>query len=366
MATDHAPHLYNLGQPSTSYMSYMDGVNNRHRLQVNGGPSEQATLVNGTGEYSEPLLGESDSEDPDLPAGVAGGNWGKKALKGSRWVRRGKAVAWGPSKGEWEAEERARKRLKMMLAPPRRSPSPPTLPHLRESSPPLGAPYVHPSTHGSYAAFVLDPAVAHSYCTPMLTDLEQTTDNLIQGEATLTRALGRLWKVLSEEEHVRQDDDPGMKTGVAGLTNGVVDDGADGEKHDDAVDDGDEEMSERERRVARAPDLSQPMHKLFLTPFPNGGTHMMEPSHFGSPQMQLENMERAFATLRELQDDSREYVERLAEARENLGDVRRQRDIIWMKTREQALEELKEIDQAPADSDGEPDVLKDLAKYFNS
>ena len=102
MATDHSPHPYALGQPSTSYMNYMDGVNNRHRLQVNGTPSEPTALANGTGEYCDPVLGESDSEDPDLPVGVAGGNWGKKAIKGSRWVRRGKAVAWGPSKGEWE------------------------------------------------------------------------------------------------------------------------------------------------------------------------------------------------------------------------------------------------------------------------
>ena len=242
-----------------------------------------------------------------------------------------------------------------MLEPPRRSPSPPTLPHLRESSPPLGAPYVHPSTHGSYAAFVLDPAVTHSYCMPMLTDFQQTTDNLIQGESPLTRALGRLWKVLSEEEHVRQDGEPSTKNGASTMTNGAMDDGADGEKHEVAEDE-EEEMSERERRLARAPDLSLPMHKLFLTPFPNGGTHMMEPSHFGSPQMQLENMEKAFATLRELEDDSREYVERLVEIREHLGDVKRQRDIIWMKTRELALEELKEIDQSAVDADGDADV----------
>ncbi len=139
------------------------------------------------------------------------------------------------------------------------------------------------------------------------------------------------------------------------MMNGIVDDATDGENHEDA-DEGDEDMSERDRRVARAPDLSRPMHKLFLTPFPNGGTHMMEPSHFGSPQMQLENMEKAFATLRELQDDSREYSERLAEIRESLGDVKRQRDVIWMKTRELALEELKAIDEAAGDADGEADA----------
>ena len=202
---------------------------------------------------------------------------------------------------------------------------------------------------------MLDPAVAHSYRTHLLDDLQRTTDNLIQGEATLTRALGRLWKVLSEEELVRDD---GVKKGEeegTRLTNGVLENGMNGERREDMVED-EEEMSERERRLARAPDLSRPMHKLFLTPFPNGGTNMMEPSHFGSPQMQLENMEKSFATLRELQDDSREYVERLAEIRETLGDVKRQRDILWMKTREQALEELKEIDQAAVDAEAEGDV----------
>lgn len=115
----------------------------------------------------------------------------------------------------------------------------------------------------------------------------------------------------------------------------------------------DEDMSERERRIARAPDLAQPMHKLFLTPFPNGGTPMMEPSHFGSPQMQLENMEKSLATLRELQDDSREYVERLEEIREGLGDVRRQRDLLWLKVRENALEELEELNEKEVEINGD-------------
>ena len=245
-----------------------------------------------------------------------------------------------------------------MMSVRQRSPSPLTLPHLRESSPPLGAPYTRPSTtHGSYAAFVLDPAVAHSYRTHLLTDLQRTTDNLIQGESTLNHALGRLWKVLREEEHVAQtqDGDDARNKGSEPLLNGVADDVMDTDRREE-IDEGDEEMSERERRVARAPDLSKPMHKLFLTPFPNGDTHMMEPSQFGSPQMQLENMEKALATLHELQDDSREYVERLAEIRESIGDVKRQRDVLWMKTRELALEELKEIDQDAVDEEGDAEV----------
>ena len=44
----------------------------------------------------------TDSDEGELPIGVAGGNWGKKARKGVRWVRRGKAAAWGLSKDEWK------------------------------------------------------------------------------------------------------------------------------------------------------------------------------------------------------------------------------------------------------------------------
>ena len=230
-----------------------------------------------------------------------------------------------------QVEERARKRLRRMMSHSR-SPSPPILSHLRESTVPLFAPYTPPAhEYPSYASFVLDPAMTHSFRTHVLRDLQQTTENLIQGEATLKRALGRLWKVLSEEEHVSNDADAVAKLEAA---------------------EADDELSERERRLARAPDLSLPMHKLFLTPFPNGGTTMVDPSQFGSPQMQLENMEKYLATLRELQDDSREYVERLEGIRECLGEVHRQRDLLWTRIREGALEELQEINQTEITVDG--------------
>ncbi|KAI5124438.1 hypothetical protein M0805_008322 [Coniferiporia weirii] len=333
MAAEQSSQVITIGQPSTSYSIYMDGVNGRRRPMANGA---------GHTEYCYPSFATSDSDESELPAGVSRGNWGRKTMKGARWVRRGKAVAWGPSKGEWEAEERARKRLRLLTEPPR-SPSPPTLSHLRETSPPLGAPYARPAdAHGSYAAFVLDPAMAHSYRTHLLSDLQQTAENLAQGEAALTRALGRLWKVLSEEEEMADDGSRDAEgTGAAKREEGEYED---------------DDMSERGRRLARAPDVTPPSHKLFLTPFPNGGTNMLEPSHFGSPQMQLENMEKSFGTLWELQDDSREYVDRLGEIRESLGDVRRQRDVLWTKIREQALEELKTVEQQDVDADADAEL----------
>lgn len=55
-------------------------------------------------DYSPALSDDGDDfeDNIELHVGVAGGNWGKKSMKGARWVRRGKAVAWGPARGEWE------------------------------------------------------------------------------------------------------------------------------------------------------------------------------------------------------------------------------------------------------------------------
>jgi DNA-binding Lrp family transcriptional regulator len=60
------------------------------------------------------------------------------------------------------------------------------------------------------------------------------------------------------------------------------------------------------------------------------------------PENQLSRLEKSLAILRELQDDGREYVERLSEIREGLGDVRAQRNVIWNMVRERAVKELQE------------------------
>lgn len=299
---------------------------------------------NDRNDWYYPSVTAPDSDEETLQIGVKGGNWGKKTAKGARWIRRGKKVAWGPARDEWEvsarsmkavqwvltcnlqAEERARKRLKCVL-PRSRSPSPPSLPHIRSPSPPLIAPYPPPNTHHlSYASFVLDPAVAHSFRSNLLTDLEHATANLIEGETTMGRALGRLWQVMSE--------DPGEHDARA--ADRVI-------KPEDVDDNDEEEIDERERRIARAPDLTSPMHRLLLTEFAPGRPAFFERSHLGSPEMQRDNLEKSVAALKELQDDGREYVERLEEIREGLGDLRAQRNLVWTKVRENALKELKEV-----------------------
>ncbi|KAJ3827410.1 hypothetical protein F5880DRAFT_1609385 [Lentinula raphanica] len=265
-----------------------------------------------------------DSAD-DTDALTHRGNWGIKDLKGARWARRGKITAWGPSVGDWEAEERTRKRIKLLLPQNKRSPSPPTLPHLsRSPSPPLVAPYTPPTTqHLTYSSFVMDRSVTHTFRSNLLDELENATNGLIEGEATMKRAMGRLWQVMSEDPERKAIDTtivPKQEDEDMGELN---------------------EQDARAKRLARAPDLTPPIHKLFLFQN-NSSAYAGEQSHFTTPLAQQENLERAMAVMRELQDDGREYVERLQEIRETLGDVRAHRNGIWDVVRERAVQELQD------------------------
>ncbi|KAF9243877.1 hypothetical protein BU15DRAFT_86305 [Melanogaster broomeanus] len=264
-----------------------------------------------------------DPETEALNVSVSGGNWGKKTMKGCRWVRRGKIAAWGPNMDEWEAEDRARQRIRSLIPMDRRSPSPPALPHLRSPSPPLVAPYPPPvAQHYSFTSFVMDNSVTHSFRSNLLDDLEHATNSLIEGEAVMNRALGRLWQVINEDTSRRhQKEDVVLKR-----------EEADGNVDEDDLD----------GRFVSAQDLTPHAHKLFLTSYTDSRPPVLDPSHFASPEMQQDTLEKSLATLRELQDDGREYVERLEEIRESLGDVRSQRNIVWEMVREKAIKEMQD------------------------
>jgi hypothetical protein len=167
----------------------------------------------------------------------------------------------------------------------------------------------------------MDKAVTHSFRSSLLDELEYATNNLIEGEATMRKALGRLWQVIAEDSEARAGD-----TAVIPKR--------------EEVDDNANEEDERERRIARAPDLTPAIHKLFLSE--RSPAVMFEPSHFVTPEVQLDRLEKSVAIIRELQDDGREYVERLEEIREGLGDVRAQRNVIWDMVREHAVKELQD------------------------
>jgi hypothetical protein len=102
--------------------------------------------------------------------------------------------------------------------------------------------------------------------------------------------------------------------------------------------DGDESSDAITRRLMRAPDLTPTAHHLFFRPLPTNG----EEVNLAAYAAEQENLERTMAGLYELQDDMREYVERLEEIRESLGEVREQRDRAWDVIRERAIKELQE------------------------
>lgn len=209
-----------------------------------------------------------------------------------------------------------------------RSPSPPTLPHLdRAVTPPLVMPYPQPSRqHYTYTSFVMDKAVTHTFRSTLLSELEEATNRLIEGEAAMKRALGQLWQVINDSQREPADSMLPKQ-----------------EEADGNVD----ERDDREQRHARAPDLTPPSHKIFLTKYEfvrNNETV----THFGMHEP--DNLEKSFATLRELQDDGREYVERLEEIRNGLGDVKWQRDRMWEEVRGRAIDELHETAKATVDA----------------
>ena len=172
----------------------------------------------------------------------------------------------------------------------------------------------------------MDRGVTHSFRSPMLEDLERATNGLIEGEAGMKRAFGRLWEVISKDP----DQVP--------LKDAVIP-----KREDEGEDANANAEGEKERRLARAPDLAPPTQKLFIVSYPNRGSPVFDPSHFVHPDMQRENLDKSLSTLRELQDDVREYVERLQEVRESLGDIRAQRDEVWTMVRASALQELQRM-----------------------
>ncbi|KAI0076263.1 hypothetical protein K474DRAFT_1684919 [Panus rudis PR-1116 ss-1] len=272
---------------------------------------------------------DSDADDDDIRYSTAIGNWGRKHHKDARWIRRGKMAAWAPGYEEWESEDRARKRLKLMLPQEPQEEPYVRLPHLRSPSPPVMAPYPPPTTqHTTYTSFVMDQAVTHTFRSRLLDELEQATNSLIEGETTLRRALGRLLHAINE--------DPDRRS-----ANGSV--VPKREEEGDGTQD-----SPREQRAARAPDLTPAIYKHFLTEYPGPAMPLYEPSQFTHPAAQLENLEKSLASLRDLHDDGREYVERLEEIREDLGTVRTQKDGVWVQVRERALKELQDAAHASA------------------
>jgi hypothetical protein len=220
-----------------------------------------------------------------------------------------------------------------------RSPSPPSLPHLRSPTPPPTGPYPSLATqHLSYASFVLDKSVTHTFRSPLIDELEKSTNSSIEAAAVMKKALGRLWQALSEDPD---------RLGVNSASDSTVVPKTEPEL--ESMDP--EELADLEQasRLARAPDLTPTIYKIFLAldNTPQGLVPGLSMS--GLPiEAELENMQKGLAALREVQDDGREFVERLEEVRDGLGDARNQRNNVWDIVRRKALAEMKEAALAMA------------------
>jgi hypothetical protein len=187
----------------------------------------------------------------------------------------------------------------------------------------------------SYSSFVLDQSTAHTFRSHQIDDLEKVTNSSIEAAAVLKKALGRLWQAISEDP-----DRPALRP--AEHVPPVVPkeepmDSESGDPEDDAE-------RERAQRVARAPDLTPTPYKIFLSRYlPEDIANDTEPSLTGLPiEAELETMEKGLAALRDVQDDDREFVERLEEVRDGLGNIRNKRDMVWDVVRKKALAELQE------------------------
>jgi hypothetical protein len=277
-------------------------------------------------------------------------------------------VAWGPGMDDWEvrlciqtcfsrwkaddayqAEERARKRMRLLLPQsvrPARSPSPPSLPHLRSPSPPPIGPYPPVTTqHPTYASFVLDKFNTHTFRSHQLDDLEKVTNSSIEAAAVLKKALGRLWQAISEDpDRLAQPTatatatDPETAQTLVPAPSLVPKEEPMDSEHGDPEDEAERERAER---IARAPDLTPTTYKIFLSSYPP--EDVSDSALAGMPiGGELEVLEKGLAALHEVQDDDREFVERLEEIRDGLGSIRNKRDTVWDIVRRKALAELQE------------------------
>ncbi|KAI4528415.1 hypothetical protein FB107DRAFT_253520 [Schizophyllum commune] len=319
--------------PESRSGSRMSMAGQKRRAAPQDDPLASLPLSDSNSWYYPSYGYDTEDEEETIMPGSSLGNWGNKSTRGARWVRRGKIAAWGPEMDDWQTEERARKRIKtLMQQNARPSSPPPSLEHLsRTPSPPLVAPYDQPlAEHVTYTSFVMDKAVTHTFRSGLVEELENVTNGLIEGEATMKRALGRLWQVISEDPDRLQGSSLPVTKLEEEDTEGVP-----------------EYQIDRAKRYGRAPDLTPTTHKLFLVGSQPG---VVEPSHFTSLDTQRDTLEKSLATLRELQDDNREYAERLAEIREGLGEIKAQRNIIWQDVRQRAVSELQDAAVAYASS----------------
>lgn len=195
-------------------------------------------------------------------------------------------------------------------------------------------------------SFILDPSVQHAFTSPHFTTLQDTATELISGEAAMRKAFGGLWRVLQGDLQRRDRDTESSESQEA-------------ERWEE--EEGEEDVRDLLRR-SRPADTSQPeippLSHLFVTSMPvslGGAPSLQPPSSSNtlisdaverliSPQSQLETFEWCIGVMRELADHGKEYLARLEEIRNGLGEAGAVRREVWGACRRGALEELERDD----------------------
>lgn len=232
----------------------------------------------------------------------------------------------------------------------------PILPHLRSPSPPVTTPFsLAPQQHTSHTASILDPNIGASFRSNLLHSLERSASELIQSEIALTRALGRFWTAITEtatrisrerrhalleqqkqqqqEEHQHQQQRAPMEVEGEENPEGTKEPSVFPPIPDHQL----VELDDATTRnvILRMFTLPTNMRLDYVAP---GGTS--EIISVG-PGPQAELVTRSMLAIRELQEDSKECMERLEEIREMLGKVKGMRDAVWAIMRSQAIAEME-------------------------
>ncbi|KAG8835352.1 hypothetical protein FRC17_003835 [Serendipita sp. 399] len=305
-----------------------------------------------------PGLGVDDDAE-ELPPGITGGNWGRKHIKGTRFLRRDHISAWGPTRAQYDVEERARKRLRPILSEITGKPveQDPILPHLRSPSPPMLGPFTPaPIHHSSYTASVFDPNVGASFRSNLLNSLERSASDLIQSEIGVHRALGRFWTVLTEtanrmaQEHrhtIMQEQEEKLSQQRPNMDVEPTDGPplVNGEKETLPTLVAPPYPAVPSSRLLELDEFttSNVVMNMFTVPkditfyYPSSPTDVVTVPY----NSQIDVVKRALLAIRELQEDNRECMERLEDIRELLGKVKGLRDAVWAIMRSRAIKEIE-------------------------
>jgi hypothetical protein len=233
------------------------------------------------------------------------------------------------------------------------------------------APYLPPPTNfTTYTQSIFDPNIGASFRSHLLGSLERSASELITSEIALTRALGRFWTALTEtanrmakdrrhailQEYQKQvaDNRPRMEIesvdaiehlvdGVPLVVNGTKERSPSPSTMPFFPPLPDHFMSELDNFttrnvIMRIFTLNREMRLNYTSP--SGASEIISVM----PQHQVDLVTRSMTAIRELQEDSKECMERLEEIREMLGRVKGLRDAVWAVMRSRAILEMESED----------------------